>query len=46
VAFRQNYQGYLFVGFELISNFWFVRLNFGSRSARKPSKGSKDSDDI
>jgi len=27
------------------TNFWFLIHNFGSRYARKPIKGSKDSDD-
>jgi len=34
-----------FVGVEILTTFWFLWRNFGSRYARKPTKGSKDSDD-
>jgi len=33
-----------FVGVEILTTFWFLWNNFGSRYARKPIKGSKDSD--
>jgi len=32
-----------FVGAENLTTYWFLRHNFGSRYARKPTKGSKDS---
>jgi len=35
-----------FVGVQFFTNFWFLIHNIGSRYARKPIKGSKDSDDI
>ena len=34
-----------FVGVNILTTFWFLFHNFDSRYARKPSKGSKDSDD-
>jgi len=34
-----------FVGVEILTTFWFLCHNFGSRYARKPIKGSKASDD-
>ena len=34
-----------FVGAEILTTSWFLWHNFGSRYARKPIKGSKDSDD-
>ena len=34
-----------FVGVEILTTFCFLWNNFGSRYARKPIKGSKDSDD-
>jgi len=33
-----------FVGVEILTTFWFLIHNFGFRYARKPIKGSKDSD--
>jgi len=35
----------VFVGVEIFTTFCFLWHNFGSRYARKPIKGSKDSDD-
>jgi len=32
-------------GSEVFTQFWFLSHNFGSRYARKPIKGSKDSDE-
>jgi len=32
-----------FAGIEILSTFWFLCHNFGSKYARKPMKGSKDS---
>jgi len=34
-----------FVGVESLTTFWFLWHNYGSRYARKPITGSKDSDD-
>ena len=34
-----------FVGVEILTTFWFLCHNFSPRYARKPIKGSKDSDD-
>jgi len=34
-----------FVAVHFFTNFWFLIHNFGSSYARKPIKGSKDSDD-
>jgi len=33
------------IGVEILTTVWFLWHNFGSRYARKPIKGSKDSDD-
>jgi len=35
----------VFEGVEMLTSFWFLWHNFGSRYARKPIKGSEDSDD-
>jgi len=45
MTFSQNGQGYLFVGFKFLLNFWFLNHNFSSRYASKPIKPSKDLDD-
>jgi len=44
MGFSQNGQGYLFWDSNLIFTlFWFLIYNFGSRYARMPNMGSKDS---
>jgi len=35
----------VFKGVGILTNFWFLCHNFDSRYARKPLKGSKDSED-
>jgi len=35
-----------FVGVEILTTFWYLCHNFGSRYARNPIKGSKASDNI
>jgi len=35
----------VFEGAEILTIFWFLGHDFGSRYARKPIKGSEDSDD-
>ena len=45
MAFSQNGPRLRFVGFECLSNFCFLRHYFGTRYARMPIMGCKDSND-